>query len=73
MDVNVKSIGHNLPLGSVNEIEYRSSLHDSVVNEPTRIHGYAGSSLGLAQWVKDSALPCRLQTCFRSCNVVAVV
>ena len=35
----------------------RSSHCGSVVMNPTGIHKDAGSTPGLAQWVKDSALP----------------
>ena len=39
------------------KIIFRSSRHGAVVSNPTRNHEVAGSIPGLAQWVKDPALP----------------
>ena len=36
---------------------FQSSHHGSVVTNPTSIHEDKGWSPGLAQWVKDPALP----------------
>jgi len=37
--------------------QHQSSLCGSVVNKPDRIYEDASSNPGLAQWVKDPALP----------------
>ena len=39
------------------KIAYRSSHHGAAETNLTRIHKEAGSIPGLAQWVKDPALP----------------
>ena len=55
---------------------FRSSHHGAVEMNPTRNHQVVGSIPGLAQWVKDPALPLavvRSQTLFGSDIAVAVV